>query len=191
LLRSLHKSGGSQLGYSKIARDANLSNATSALGYIELLRDLMCVAVLYFQLPLTNKRLIRKPAKFHFTNLLLAASSSPFNVRTAEALSLLPKEEYSKWLEWLVAQELWRRRVIANIESPEELAFYNDHGKKIDFLLDENSGLEVKSGQASPDEFNWIKQKYPSLNLSVICKNKLPEWIAKSLSIEEFLLTAY
>ena len=63
----------------------------------------------------------RKPAKFHFVNRSVALAFAPNRVVHVEELKRLDNREKGRWLEWLVAQELFRRQAIAGVDDPEAI----------------------------------------------------------------------
>ncbi len=64
------------MGQAKLARESGLANNTIAANYIEILRDLGCIAPAY---PWDINRcqlILRKECKFHFMNVLAAVGLS-------------------------------------------------------------------------------------------------------------------
>ena len=59
----------------------------------------------------------------------------------------LEPEIRSKWVEWLVAQELFRRQCIAGTEDPEALWFWASNQHEIDFVDAQERLYEVKVGR--------------------------------------------
>ena len=161
VIAALHRFGGTPLGQAKLARETGLANNTVAAGYVELLSDLMCVAPCHAWDPGRGVAVLRKPCKYHFTNLLAAACWSPHRPRTVQDLRGLPPEVQGTWLEWAVAQELFRRRCIAGEELPEQLLFWQSREHEIDFLVEPGHYLEVKRGPASAMDFTWFETVHP------------------------------
>lgn len=184
----LHQNGGNPISFTRIARDIDVANNTVASGYVEQLRDLLCITPCIQADPISLKRFYRKPGKLHFVNLLAAVATSPDRLRTVESYQKLQPENQAKYIEWLVAQELWRRNNVRDKEYNGELLFYKFQDQEIDFLLEKDRGLEVKRGQASPHEFSWPRKEFPNLKLDVICTNSLKIKDITSIGLEDFLL---
>lgn len=188
VLSALFRYGTTPVGQAKLAREAALANNTVASGYIELLNDLMSVVPAY---PWeTNKKMLilRKPCKYHFSNLLVAVAYSQERMRSIDDFLNLSSEEQGKWYEWLVAQELLRRQSIKGDVALAPLAFYQDKNHEIDFVQQQGPWIEVKRGKCSPLEFSWLSQGFPKTNLLVINSNSFTTNQIQGLSMEEFLL---
>lgn len=187
VFEALHRYGGTPLGQAKLAREAGLANNTVAVGYIELLSDLMCVG----QGPAWDQArripVARRPAKYHFINLLVAASWSADRPRSVEGFNLLPAEAQGKWLEWLVAQELWRRRCIEGELIPELLPYWQSKEHGLDYVFTPKLFVEVKRGQASALEFAWFARAFPGSRLIVVCANQFETQAVTGLTFEQFL----
>ena len=56
---------------------------------------------------------------------------------------------------------------------PEGLKFWTNGDKEVDFVLDADTWLEVKAGQASPHEFSFLESVRKEAKLWVIATNKL------------------
>lgn len=178
---------GSSVGQSKLAREAGLANNSVAAGYIDLLSDLMCVSS-SFAWDLSRERLNRRrPSKFHMTNLLAAVAWHPARIRRPEDYIARSPDEQGQWLEWLVAQELWRRAAIRGDEFPEILSFWQGDGKEIDFVVDSQSFLEVKRGKTSALEFGWFTRVFSKGRLTVISKSRFETDRVKGITFSDFL----
>src|SRR5439155_14690058 len=81
VLAVLARQGGSPIGQTKLAREAGLANNTVAAGYLELLFDLLCVGESPAWDAQRRAILPRKPAKYPFTNTLVAAAFHPAQLR--------------------------------------------------------------------------------------------------------------
>lgn len=187
VMSTFHRFGGTPIGQAKLAREAGLANNTVAAGYVEMLSDLMCVAACHSWDPVRLIAVRRKPCKYHFTNLLAASCWSPYRPRTVRQYLELPPEEQGIWLEWMVAQELFRRRCISGEEVPEQLLFLQSKDHELDFLVEPGRYLEVKRGPTSPMEFSWFEQSLRGARLTVVSDSN---WKARSISgttFEEFL----
>jgi len=187
IMSVLHRFGGTPIGQAKFAREAGLANNTLAAGYVEMLSDLMCVAAGHAWDPARRIAVRRKPCKYHFTNLLAASCWSPYRPRTVAQFLDLPPEVHGTWLEWTVAQELFRRRCISGEEVPEQLLFWQSKDHELDFLVEPGSYLEVKRGPTDPMEFSWFERSLRGARLTVVGD---ASWKARSISaitFEEFL----
>ena len=187
VMEVLHRFGGTSIGQAKLAREAGLANNTVAAGYIELLADLMCVAPCYAWDSSLKSPVARKPCKYHFTNLLVAACWSPQRPRTIMEFLGLPPEVQGKWLEWTVAQELWRRRCIAGEEVPEMLLFWQSKEHELDFVTALNSFLETKRGPTSPIDFSWFERVVPGSRLLVVSDTNYETRSVKGIRLDDFL----
>ncbi len=93
VMECIEKFAGTQVGQSKLAREAGLANNTVAAGYIDLLADLMCVSSA-FAWDSSRKRMNRRrPCKFHVTNLLVAVAWNSERLRTPEDFMALSPEK--------------------------------------------------------------------------------------------------
>lgn len=171
VMEQLHRMGASPIGQAKLAREAGLANNTVAAGYVEVLADLMCVGI---QRAWDSSRRVavrRRPAKFPFTNLLAALAWAPERTRTVEAFRQWSPQVRGRWVEWAVAQELWRRAAIAGEEMPEELRYWSSKKNEVDFVVPSRDGdhwIEVKLGRSSPLDFAWFPRTHPGGHLTVV-----------------------
>lgn len=182
--------GGAPVGQYNLAREAGLANNTVAAEYVELLADLLCVGKAYAWDTSRHAPLFRKPAKFPFINLLVAASWSRGRVHSIEAFNEMDATSQGPWWEWLVAQELWRRNAVAGKESPENLAYWRSKSDEIDFVLNADTFVEVKRGNASPLEFVWFPKIFPKGRLVVVGGRPFQTDFVRAITFEEFLLGA-
>ncbi|HLB59322.1 MAG TPA: AAA family ATPase, partial [Bdellovibrionota bacterium] len=156
IMRCIVKFGGTPVGYAKLARESGLANNTVASGYIEQLADLMCV-IPSWQFDQDRKiPILRKPCKFPMINLSAAMSFHPNAPRSIWDFDQLGDKDLGIFFEWAVAQELWRRRILKGLELSEELMFWKSEKHELDFIDENGDFVEVKSGPASPLEFNWF-----------------------------------
>jgi predicted AAA+ superfamily ATPase len=188
LMRTLFAHGGSRTGFLKLARESGLANNTIAAEYVEQLSDLLAVVSSNQWDADRDVPLQRKPAKFHFINLSVALAFSADRMTGVEDFRRLTSEARSKWLEWLVAQELVRRQAIAGVESPESLWFWASADHEIDFVDSDRRLYEVKVGQAGPLDFEWFGKALPKRRLLVIGRNEFRTASIKGITIEQFLL---
>lgn len=188
LMRALFKKAGSRLGYLNLAKDSGMANNTIAAEYIEQLSDLL--SVIPFSQWDADKEvpLQRKPCKFHFVNLSVAGAFSAKRPRSVEEFERLLPEEKGSWLEWLVAQELFRRQCILGYPHPEQLYFWASKTNEIDFVDAQGSFYEVKLGKTGPLDFAWFPKVFPSKKLLVISESEFETKQVKGITIDQFLL---
>jgi len=189
VMNVLFRFGGTAVGQAKLARETGLANNTVAAGYIELLNDLACVVPAYPWDPHKKILILRKPCKYHFTNLLAAVAYSPEKIRGINDFYQLPLEQQGKWYEWLVAQELLRRSSLRGEALLAPLMFYQGKENEIDFVVPEDAWIEVKRGKSSALEFSWFAKSFPNINLRVINANSFETDQICGLSMEGFLLS--
>jgi predicted AAA+ superfamily ATPase len=189
LMRTLFVQAGSRTGYLKLARESGLANNTIASEYVEQLSDLLAVIPSHQWDADRDVPLQRKPAKFHFINLSVALSFGPDRMAQVEDFKSLPPQEKSKWIEWLVAQELFRRQAIAGVEDPEAIWFWASKDREIDFVDSERNLYEVKAGKSSPLDFAWFSKVFPRRKLLVIGGSEFRSARIKGVTIEQFLLS--
>jgi len=190
VLECLHRFGGTPVGQAKLAREAGLSNNTIAAGYIELLKDLLCVSSAHPWDENRRKANKRRPCKFHMINLLAAVAWHPSRIRSIQDFVDLSPEEQGCLMEWTVAQEIWRRSAVRGDEMPEEMVFWQSKKNEIDFVVDNSSFIEVKRGKANPVDFSWFPQSFPKGFLTVINENSFSTDRVKGVTLEEFLLSS-
>lgn len=188
LMRTLFARGGSRTGYLKLARESGLANNTIASEYIEQLSDLLAVIPSHQWDAQRDVPLQRKPAKFHFINLSVALSFSANRMVSVDDFKRLPPSEQSKWIEWLVAQELFRRQCIAGAEDPEAIWFWASDAHEIDFIDSRRNLYEVKIGRSGPLDFAWFPKLFPKRNLLVIGGAAFRAATLKGITISQFLL---
>jgi predicted AAA+ superfamily ATPase len=190
ILNTIIRFGGTPIGQAKLAREAGLANNTAAVGYIEILNDLGCIIPTY---PWDQHRkllILRKPCKYHFTNLLAAVAYNPARLRSPNDFLALPNTAQGMWYEWLIAQELARRAAIRGEEILAPLAFWQNKEHEIDFVSPVDGFLEIKRGGCSPIEFSWFTRQFPKQKLTVINSKKFATDSIQGISIEDFLLAA-
>jgi predicted AAA+ superfamily ATPase len=186
--QALFRFAGTNVGQAKLARETGLANNTIANGYIEVLRDLGVVTPSFPWDQHKQILLLRKPCKYHFSNLLAATVFSPQQLRRIEDFEQLDNQEQAKWLEWLVSQELLRRAAIAGKPPLEPQAFWQSKTHELDFVVSEKHYLEVKRGGVTALEFSWFAKQFPKAILDVINTNSFTTEQITGLSVENFLL---
>lgn len=187
IFNTLFRYGGTPVGQAKLAREAGLANNTVAAGYIELLNDLGCVVPAY---PMdVNKKILilRKPCKYHFTNLLVAVSYHSQQIRSIRDFLNLPEVEQGKWYEWLVAEELLRCSSLVSADILSPLAFWQSKDHEIDFVPKKGPWIEVKRGRSSPLHFNWFIRMFPNQDLTVINTVSFRTEHIGGMTLENFL----
>ena len=130
----------------------------------------------------------RKPAKFHFVNLSAAMAFAPDRLRSVDDFEALPSEEKAKWVEWLVAQELFRRQCITGAEDPEMIWYWASRDHEIDFVDSARRLYEVKTGRSGPLDFAWFAKTFPKRKLIVVGASEFRSANVKGITIEQFLL---
>ena len=187
VMECLYRFATAPVGQSKLAREAGLANNTVAAGYMELLADLMCVAPAYGWDASRRRANRRVPCKLHFSNMLVAMAWHPQHTQSIDDYLSLAEERQGEMMEWQVAQELWRRAAIEGKENPENMAYWRSHEHEIDFVVGEDTFLEVKRGVTSPLEFQWFLKSFPGMQLTVVSKSRYQTDCVKGVTLEEFL----
>jgi predicted AAA+ superfamily ATPase len=188
VMGALHRWGGTPVGQAKLARETGLANNTVAAGYLELLADLLSVGISHPLDASRGVRLVRRPAKFPFTNLLVAAAWAPDRPRSVADVRALEPSRAGTWLEWLVAEELWRRAALRGDEAPELLDYWEGGGHELDFAPAPEGFVEVKHGRTSPIEYAWFPRVFPKGRLTVIGRDRWEAEGMRGVTIEDFLL---
>ncbi len=188
LLPILFRHGGQPVGFAKLARDGGLANNTVAAGYIEQLSDLLCLLPAWAWDANTRVHQLRKPCKFHFVNLAAVVALHPEHLRSVPEFERLPAALQGLWLEWLVAQEIWRRAVLSNVLNPEAIGFWASKEHEIDFVTPQHELIEVKRGRAGPLDFSWFPQIFPKQRLTVICATPFATDQVSGVTMHDFLL---
>ncbi len=116
-------------------------------------------------------KVLRKPCKYHFSNLLVALAYHPARIRHINDFAQLNAQEQSVFYEWLIAQEPMRCSAIAGTELLAPLAFWQNQQHEIDFVATPTHFIEVKRGACSALEFGWFPKIFGNTELMVINKN--------------------
>ncbi len=188
IMNVLFRFGGAPVGQAKLAREAGVANNTVAQGYIEILNDLGCVIPSYPVDIQKHQLVLRKPCKYHITNLLVAIAYHPAQIRSPADFEALPNEQQGMWYEWLVAQELLRRNAVRGEHLLEPQGFWQSKQHEIDFYDPIDGFIEVKRGKCSALEFAWFA-KQCNQNLTVINKNHFETDLIVGTDLESFLLS--
>jgi len=190
LMHVLFRYGGQPIGYAKLSREAGLANNTIAAGYVEQLSDLLCVMPAWAWEPNNKTLQMRKPCKFHFINLAAVVAFHPSAPHYIHEFDALPPETQGQFLEWLVAQEIWRRSVLAGQSNPEALGYWSSKEHEIDFVTPSQEFIEVKRGRAGPLDFTWFEKVFPKARLTAICEGPFEAKAVTGMTAEQFLLSA-
>jgi uncharacterized protein len=180
--------GGTPLGQSRLARECGLANNTVAAGYVELLADLTVLGIAHAWDAAHQISLRRKRAKYPLINLLAAVAWDGSHMRSVADYGQLAPEDQGRWLEWLVAQELWRRSAVAGEDFPEYLHYWQGGDHELDFVVSPELFVEVKRGRTSPLEYAWFPRQFPAARLLVIGRDTFDTEAVRGLTLEDFLL---
>ena len=188
LMAVLYRFATTPVGYAKVAREADLANNTVAAGYLEQLSDMLCVLPQWQKDVVKDQLLFRKPAKFTFVNLAAAVAFHRGNLRYIHEFEALTRADQAVFLEWLVAQELFRRAAMNGKSDPFKMGFWKSDSNEIDFVDADGEFYEVKLGKAGPLDFAWFPKIFPSKRLNVICSTPFETNSVRGITIEQFLL---
>ncbi|MEW6755486.1 MAG: hypothetical protein AB1505_31590 [Candidatus Latescibacterota bacterium] len=187
VMECLHRFGGTSAGQARLAREAGLANNTVAAGYVEQLMDLLCVATAFPWDEARGRANRRRPGKLHFVILLVAVAWLPARIRCVHEYHALPEQDQARMLEWLVAQEIWRRAALRGEETPEVMHFWQAKEHELDLVLPPHRFVEVKRGKASPVEFAWWARSFPKGQLTVVNAAAFRAERMVGMTAEEFL----
>ncbi|MBK9576677.1 MAG: ATP-binding protein [Fibrobacteres bacterium] len=187
VMEQIHRGGGSPIGQTKLAKEAGLANNTVAAGYVELLADLQVLGISGAWDADRSLEIARKPAKFPFVNLLAAVAWSEASPYSVEEFLAMPPQRQGVWMEWLIAQELYRRAAIRGKDEPERLPYWQGGDHEIDFA-GRDEWIEVKRGKTSPVEFAWFARSFPKRHLTVVGDSTWETDHVRAIRFEHFLL---
>ncbi len=188
VLECLFRFAGSPVGQSKLAREAGLANNTVAAEYIDSLADLLSVGISHPWDAHASRPNRRRPAKFHFTNTLVATAWHPVHPRTPGDVRSMPRPRLGELFEWAVAQELFRRAAIRGDDLPELLPHWSSKEHELDFVVNSDSFIEVKAGSTNPLEFAWFPRALPNARLTVVSGSSYETDRIRGVTMQEFLL---
>ena len=188
IMDALFKFGGTPLGQAKLARESGLANNTVAANNLEILRDNLCMMPSYCWDSQKDILVSRKPAKFHFINMLVALSWYKTRVRTVEDFCNLTDEEQGKFYEWFVAQEIWRREQINQAELIDHSLYWQSKDHEIDFVTSDRQFFEVKKGSSSVMDFSWFPKVFQHKKLNVINQKSFLAESIVGVTFEDWLL---
>lgn len=187
VLAAVFRFGGTPVGFAKLAREAGLANNTVAAGYIEQLGDLLCVVPQWERNVESKRYEFRRPCKFPFVNLAAVTAWHPANLRQVHEFEALDARTRATMVEWLVAQELWRRAAWAG-NNPEALGFWRSREHEVDFVTGDDEWIEVKLGRAGPLDFAWYPKVAPRGRLTVVCNTPFETERVRGITLHDFLL---
>jgi len=188
VMDALCRRGGTAVGQAKLARAAGLANNTVAAGYVELLADMTVLGISHAWDESRRVRVTRRPAKFPFINLLAAVAWHPARLRSLTDWHLLADHNKGMWVEWLVAQELWRRAAIDGQQAPELLPYWSSKQHELDFVSTGEWLIEVKSGRTGPLDFGWFARTFPNSRLMVVGGDTFETDRVVGVDLRSFLL---
>jgi uncharacterized protein len=170
------------------AADAAWRFSTVALGYLDLLADLLVLGTSEPWDPGRKMRMPRKASKYPFVNLLAANTWLANRHTTPASLEQSTGEERGMWWEWAVAAELFRRAAKQGSPTPLQSLFWLSDQHEIDFVRNGQPWIEVKAGRASPFDFDWFAKDFPREQLIVINSERFEARNVRGVTLEDFLL---
>ena len=199
ILKQLYRVAPSPISFTKLAKEAGLANNSAALDYVERLSDLLCVSPMMQRDVERGVSLARRPSKIPFINLGVAWTFHPRAPRYIHEIKSLEGQARGAMYEWVVAQELWRRRNLSiqrknqssqRMIDGEDIAYWLSTDHEIDFVTPEGEFYEVKSGSTAPREFGWFSKIFPKKRLTVISDSEYETDFIVSKTLEKFLMDA-
>jgi uncharacterized protein len=188
LLEQLMRRGSSPVAQTTLAEESGMANNTVALGYLDLLADLLVLGTSEPWDPGRKMRMPRKASKYPFVNLLAANTWLANRHTTPASLEQATGEERGMWWEWAVAAELFRRAAKQGSPTPLQSLFWRSDKHEIDFVRNGQPWIEVKAGRASPFEFDWFARDFPREQLMVINSERFEARNVRGVTLEDFLL---
>ena len=188
MLEQLMRRGVSPVAQTTLALESGMANNTVALGYLDLLSDLLVLGTTEPWDPSRKIRLARKASKYPFVNLLAANTWWAHRYTTPGSLQSASGEEKGVWMEWAVAAELFRRAAKIGHATPMHSLYWRSDKHEIDFVRVGRPWIEVKAGKASPFEFDWFRKAFPHQPLLVICSERFEGDTIRGITLEDFLL---
>ena len=188
LLEQLMRRGGSPVAQTTLAQESGMANNTVALGYIDLLADLLVLGTSEPWDPGRKVRVSRKASKYPFVNLLAANTWFANRHTTPASLERSTGDEKGMWWEWAVAAEIFRRAAKEGSPTPLQSLFWRSDKHEIDFVRKGKPWIEVKAGRASLFEFDWFARDFPRERLLVINSERFEGKNIRGVTLEEFLL---
>lgn len=180
--------GGTPIGQAALAREAGLANNTVAQGYLELLADLLCLGTAFAIDTNRGVAVRRRPAKYPPTNLLAAVAFDRTSLRSVSDFRALPNPIQGRWLEWLLAQEIWRRKAIRGESTPEQLGYWQSGEHELDYVVRPDLMLECKRGGSSALEFAWFSRTFPKAELWIVGRDRFEGSRIRGRSFADVLL---
>jgi hypothetical protein len=121
-------------------------------------------------------------------NLLAATAWHPARLRSPADFRALGADRQGVLLEWLLAQELWRRAAIAGHDDPEQLLHWSGKEHEIDFVLPPTDFVEVKRGRSGPLDFRWFPASFPRGRLRVLGAERWETERIVGETLQDFLM---
>jgi len=130
----------------------------------------------------------RRPAKYPPTNLLAAIAFDRTSLRSVGDFRALPNSIQGRWLEWLLAQEIWRRKAIRGESTPEQLDYWQGGEHELDYVVRPDLMLECKRGGSSALEFAWFSRTFPKAELWIVGRDRFEGSRIRGRSFADVLL---
>jgi predicted AAA+ superfamily ATPase len=188
LLEQLMRRGTSPVAQTTLASESGMANNTVALGYLDLLVDLLILGTSEPWDPNRKTRIPRKASKYPFVNLLVANTWWKNRYTTPASLEAASGEERGVWWEWAVAAELFRRAAKRGDAMPMTSLFWRSDKHEVDFVRDGKPWIEVKAGASTPFEFDWFTKSFPRERLLVVSSERFDGTAIRGVTLEDFLL---
>lgn len=188
MLEQLMRRGTSPVAQTTLAAESGMANNTVALGYLDLLSDLLILGTGEPWDPSRKIRVSRKASKYPFVNLLAANTWWQNRYTTPASLENASGEARGMWWEWAVAAELFRRAAKGGHPTPLQSLFWRSDAREVDFVRDGKPWIEVKAGRASPFEFDWFGRTFPREKLLVVSSECFDGHTVRGVTLEDFLL---
>jgi len=188
MLEQLMRRGSSPVAQTTLAEESGMANNTVALGYIDLLADLLVLGTSGPWDPGRKVRVSRKASKYPFVNLLAANTWSANRHTTPASLERSTGDEKGVWWERAVASELFRRAAKQGSPTPMQSLFWRSDKHEVDFVRNGKPWIEVKAGRASPFEFDWFVRSFPREKLLVINSERFEGKNVRGVTLEDFVL---
>jgi predicted AAA+ superfamily ATPase len=188
LIEQLMRRGGSPVAQTTLAEESGMANNTVALGYLDLLADLLVLGTTEPWDSSRGIRLPRKASKYPFVNLLAANTWWKGRHTKPSSLESASGEERGMWWEWAVAAELFRRAATAGDTLPLQSLYWRSDRHEVDFVRRDRPWIEVKAGKASPFDFGWFTANAPRERLIVVNTERFDGTAIRGVTLEDFLL---
>ena len=121
-------------------------------------------------------------------NLAAVTAFHAAGLRHVHEFGALRPEVQGMLVEWLVAQELWRRAAWDATADPEAIGFWRSKKHEVDFVTAGGEWIEVKTGKAGPLDFRCFAKAFPRGRLTVICPTPFETDHIRGVTLHDFLL---